>query len=111
MEEKETFAKIVDEMSDEEKNTEFDYVGIVASRMVGEKGGNVFTEVSEDAGSDIALLGRLEALGLALGFSHDERIALSNATIPAAKKILASIDKKARKEIKKAFRARKAFKF
>ena len=103
MKEKETFAKIVDEMSDEEKNVEYDYVGIVASRLVGEKSADVLTEVSENADSDIAMLGRLEALGLALGFGHDERVALSHATVPAARKILESIDKKCRKEIRKAF--------
>jgi S-adenosylmethionine synthetase len=103
LKEKETFAKIVDEMSDEEKNVEYDYVGIVASRLVGEKSADVLTEVSENADSDIATLGRLEALGLALGLTHEEREALSTATIPAARKILGSIDKKARKEIRKAF--------
>lgn len=103
---KETFAKIVAEMSDEEKNTEYDYVGIVASRLVGEKSADVLTEVSENADSDIAMLGRLEALGLALGLTHEERIALSHATIPVAKKILEAIDKKARKEIQKAFGVR-----
>jgi hypothetical protein len=49
------------------------------------------------------MLGRLEALGLALGFTHDERVALSHATVPAARRILESIDKKCRKEIRKAF--------
>jgi hypothetical protein len=103
LQEMETFAKIVGEMSDEEKNTEYDYIGIVASRLVGEKSADVLTEVSENGDSDIAMLGRLEALGLALGFTHDERVALSHATVPAARKILESIDKKCRKEIRKAF--------
>jgi hypothetical protein len=101
--EKETFAKIVGEMSNEEKNAEYDYVGIVASRLVGEKSADVLTEVSENADSDIAMLGRLEALGLALGLTHEEREALSRATVPAARKILESIDRKCRKEIRKAF--------
>jgi len=103
LENKETFAKIVAEMSEQEKNAEYDYVGIVASRMVGEKGASIATEVSEDAESDIAMLGRLEALGLALGMSHKERVALSHATVPIARKILTSIDRKAWKEIRKAF--------
>lgn len=103
MKEKETFEKIVAGMSEEEKSVEFDYVGIVASRRDGERGGVVLTEVSEDSSSEIAMLGRLEALGLALGFTHEERVALSHATVPAARKILESIDKKCRKEIRKAF--------
>ena len=78
MQEMETFAKIVGEMSSEEKNTEYDYIGIVASRLVGEKSADVLTEVSENGDSDIAMLGRLEALGLALGFTHAESADATN---------------------------------
>ena len=42
--------------------------------------------------------------GLASGMGHEERAALSRETVSITRKILASIDKKARREIEKAFR-------
>jgi hypothetical protein len=101
-----SLAEVVAEMSEEEKTTEYDYVGLVASRKVGEKGGEVMTSVSEDTTSPIALLGRLAALGLALGYSHEKREALSCFSVPAAEKVLAAVEKSAQKAINKVLKKR-----
>jgi hypothetical protein len=100
---KETFAKIVAEMDEESKNREYDYVGIVATQNIDGTNAGIYSSVSDDTTSDIAMLGRLQALGLVLGLSPEERSALSGVRIDEAKKILAYVGKKARKAIQRKY--------
>lgn len=100
---KETFAKIVAEMDEESKNREYDYVGIVAAQNIDGVNAGIYSSVSDDTTSDIAMIGRLQALGLAMGLNPEERSALSSVPVGEAKKILAYIGKKARKAIQRKY--------